>query len=198
MKHIIIAISRQYGSGGRTIAQRISEELDIPYYDKELLEKVSKETGLTENYIRQAESRPTGSFIFDLYNITQVMPLPDQLFIAQSKVIKEAAEKGPCVIVGRCADYVLDEFPNCLRVFISAPMEERVRRAKEDYHVDAVHVESYVTRQDRYRASYYNHFAGKKWGDMNNYDLCINSRIGIENTVSVIKAAALAFNAEKI
>ena len=194
MKQTIISIGRQYGSGGRIIAQRLSEELGIPYYDKELIEKVAEQTGLTENYIRQAEARPTGSFMFDLYNMTQTLPLPDQVFIAQSKIIKEAAKKGPCVIVGRCADYVLDDCPHCLRVFVMAPLDERVRRAKEEYHVEAVHLESYVTRQDRYRASYYNHFAGKKWGEMGNYDLCVNSRIGIEETVEVIKQAALALD----
>ena len=196
MKQVVISVSRQYGSGGRIIARRLSEELNIPYYDKEIIEKVAQQTGLTENYIRQTESRPTGSFIFDLYNMTQTLPLPDQVFIAQSKVIKEAAQKGPCVILGRCADYVLDEFPNCLRVFVMAPLEERVRRAREEYHVETVHMENYVTRQDRYRASYYNHFVGKKWGDMGNYDLCINSHIGIENAVQAIKTAALAMEGD--
>ncbi len=196
MKRVVISVSRQYGSGGRIIARRLSEELNIPYYDKEIIEKVAQQTGLTENYIRQTESRPTGSFIFDLYNMTQTLPLPDQVFIAQSKVIKEAAQKGPCVILGRCADYVLDEFPNCLRVFVMAPLEERVRRAREEYHVETVHMENYVTRQDRYRASYYNHFVGKKWGDMGNYDLCINSHIGIENAVQAIKTAALAMEGD--
>lgn len=196
MKRVVISISRQYGSGGRIIARRLSEELNIPYYDKEIIEKVAQQTGLTEHYIRQTESRPTGSFIFDLYNMTQTLPLPDQVFIAQSKVIKEAAQKGPCVILGRCADYVLDEFPNCLRVFVMAPLEERVRRAREEYHVETVHMENYVTRQDRYRASYYNHFVGKKWGDMGNYDLCINSHIGIENAVQAIKTAALAMEGD--
>ena len=196
MKRVVISVSRQYGSGGRIIARRLSEELNIPYYDKEIIEKAAQQTGLTENYIRQTESRPTGSFIFDLYNMTQTLPLPDQVFIAQSKVIKEAAQKGPCVILGRCADYVLDEFPNCLRVFVMAPLEERVRRAREEYHVETVHMENYVTRQDRYRASYYNHFVGKKWGDMGNYDLCINSHIGIENAVQAIKTAALAMEGD--
>lgn len=196
MKRVVISVSRQYGSGGRIIARRLSEELNIPYYDKEIIEKVAQQTGLTENYIRQTESRPTGSFIFDLYNMTQTLPMPDQVFIAQSKVIKEAAQKGPCVILGRCADYVLDEFPNCLRVFVMAPLEERVRRAREEYHVETVHMENYVTRQDRYRASYYNHFVGKKWGDMGNYDLCINSHIGIENAVQAIKTAALAMEGD--
>ena len=96
--------------------------------------------------------------------------------------------------MGRCSDYILDEFPNCLRVFVMAPLEERARRAREEYGVESVHIENYVTRQDRYRASYYNHFVGKKWGDMNNYDLCINSRIGIEESVKAIQAAALAMD----
>ncbi|MBS5135264.1 MAG: cytidylate kinase-like family protein [Oscillospiraceae bacterium] len=194
MKQVVISISRQYGSGGRTIARRLSEALEVPYYDKEIIQAVAERTGLTENYIRQAETRPTGSFMFDLYNMTQMLPLPDQVFIAQSKIIKEAAQKGPCVIVGRCSDYILDEFPNCLRVFVMAPLEERARRAREEYGVESVHIENYVTRQDRYRASYYNHFVGKKWGDMNNYDLCINSRIGIEESVKAIQAAALAMD----
>lgn len=198
MKHVIISISRQYGSGGNIIAQRLSEELGIPYYDKELIEKVAEQTGLAEHYIQQVESRPTGSFLFDLYSLNQTMPLADQVFIAQCKVIKEVAGKGSCVFLGRCADYVLDDNPNCLRVFISAPMEERIKRAREEYRVEAVHMENHVNRQDRYRASYYNHFSGKKWGDMNHYDLCVNTRIGLENSVSAIKSAALALDAGKV
>ncbi|NCE64015.1 cytidylate kinase-like family protein [Pseudoflavonifractor sp. 524-17] len=196
MKHVVISISRQYGSGGRLVAQRLSEVLNIPFYDKEIIQKVSKETGLTEQYIRQMESKPTGSFIFDLYSMTQTMPLPDQVFIAQSRIIKEAAMQGPCVIVGRCSDYVLDEFPSCLRVFVSAPMAERVRRVRETYQVEAVHMENHINRQDRYRASYYSHFAGKKWGDMSNYDLCVNTRIGVEQAVKVIQTAALSLDGE--
>ena len=84
--------------------------------------------------------------------------------------------------MGRCSDYNSGQVPHCLRVFVTAPLEERSRRAREEYGVESVHIENYVTRQDRYRASYYNHFVGKKWGDMNNYDLCINSRIGIEES----------------
>ena len=150
MKQVVITISRQYGSGGRILAKRLAEELDMPYYDKEIIQKVSEQTGFTEEYIRQTEARPTGSFLFDLYNLTQVMPLPDQVFIAQSKIIKDAARQ-PCVVVGRCADYVLDDHRCCLRVFLQAPLEERVRRAREEYRVEAVHTESFVRQQDRYQ-----------------------------------------------
>lgn len=190
MKHIIITIGREYGSGGRIIAQRLADELGIPFYDRELIQDVAKQTGLSENYIRTAEQRPTNSFIYDLYCAVQTPSIPDQVFIAQAKVIKEAADRGSCVIVGRCADYVLRERENCLRVFITAPLDERVRRAREEYGADAANVESYVIRQDKSRASYYNYFSTGRWGDRSGYDLLVSSHIGVENTVAVIKAAA--------
>ena len=120
MKQVVISISRQYGSGGRIIARKLSEALEVLYYDKEIVQAVAERTGLTgELHPARRRRVPPGSFMFDLYNMTQMMPLPDQVFIAQSKIIKEAAQKGPCVIVGRCSDYILDEFPHCLRVFVT-------------------------------------------------------------------------------
>lgn len=193
MKQLVITISRQYGSGGRIIARRLSEELGVPFYDKEIIEKVAEKTGLTEHYIRQTEARPTGSFLYDLYSMTQTMALPDQVFVAQSNYIKECAHQ-PCVIVGRCADYVLEEHRRCLRVFIQAPLEQRVRRCREEYGVTEGNVEAFVKQQDRYRASYYSHFVGRKWGDMGNYDLCVNSRMGIDQTVAAIRATALVLD----
>lgn len=195
MKHVVITISRQYGSGGRIVAQRLSQLLEVPYYDKEIIQKVSQETGLTEHYIRQNEFQTTGSFLFDLYGMTQIMSPPDQVFVAQSKAIKAAAEESSCVIVGRCADYVLEKRPATLKVFIMAPLEERVQRAREAYHDTAANLEAFVQRQDRLRASYYNHFVGRRWGDMSNYDLCISTRIGLENAVEAIRHAALAMDA---
>ena len=191
MKHIIITIGREYGSGGRLVAQQLSDKLGIPFYDKELIQKVAKKTGFSENYIRATEQqRPTNSFIYDLYCAVQTPSIPEQVFIAQAKVIKEAAERGSCVIVGRCADYVLREREDCLRVFVSAPIGERVRRAREVYGVDEANLEAYVIRQDKSRASYYNYFSTGRWGDKSCYDLCVNTRIGIENAVAVIEAAA--------
>ncbi|MBM6869737.1 cytidylate kinase-like family protein [Pseudoflavonifractor phocaeensis] len=195
MKHVVITISRQYGSGGRIVAQRLSQLLEVPYYDKEIIQKVSQETGLTEHYIRQNEFQTTGSFLFDLYGMTQIMSPPDQVFVAQSKAIKAAADGSSCVIVGRCADYVLEKRPSTLKVFIMAPLEERVRRAREEYHDTAANLEAFVQRQDRLRSSYYNHFVGRRWGDMSNYDLCISTRIGLENAVEAIRHAALAMDA---
>lgn len=192
MEHIVVTIGREYGSGGRIIAKRISEVMGIRYYDKELITEVAKQTGLSESYIQMAEQRPTNSFIYDLYCAVQTPSISDQVFIAQSKVIKEAAEREPCVFVGRCADYVLREMPKCLKIFVTAPIEERVRRTVEEYHVQGVNPETYVNRQDKFRASYYNYFSTGKWGDRNGYDLVINSRIGLENTVRTIQTAAEA------
>lgn len=191
MKRIVITIGREYGSGGRIIAQRLSEELGITFYDKQLIAEVARQTGFSENFVRDAEhQRPTNSFLYDLYCAVQTPSVPDQVFIAQAKVIKEAAAKESCVIVGRCADYILREEAHCLKVFVTAPLEERVRRAKETYGVQEANLESFVLRQDKSRASYYNYFATGKWGDSRSYDLCVNSRIGIDAAVEVIKSAA--------
>ena len=193
MKHIVITIGREYGSGGRLIAKQLSEEMGITFYDKQLISDVAKKTGFSEHFIRNAEhQRPTNSFLYDLYTSVQTPSVPDQVFIAQAKVIKEAAARESCVIVGRCADYILRDLPNCLRVFINAPLDQRVRRAREEYGVQEANLESYVIRQDKARASYYNYFATGRWGQSREYDLCVNSRIGIDAAVAVIRAAAQA------
>ena len=191
MKHIVITIGREYGSGGRLIAKRLSEEMGITFYDKQLIAEVAKKTGFSENFIRDTEhQRPTNSFLYDLYTSVATPSVPDQVFIAQAKVIKAAAARESCVIVGRCADYILREEPHVLKVFVNAPLDQRVRRAREEYGVTEPNLESYVIRQDKSRASYYNYFATGRWGQSREYDLCINSRIGIDAAVKVIKAAA--------
>ena len=141
-------------------------------------------------------NRPTNSFLYDLYTAVQTPSVPDQVFIAQAKVIKEAASRESCVIVGRCADYILRDDPRRLSVFVHAPLDERVRRAREEYGVQEPNLEAYVLRQDRARASYYNYFATGKWGQSREYDLCVNSHMGIAAAVAVIKAAALAVAGE--
>ena len=122
MKHIVITIGREYGSGGRLIAKRLSEEMGITFYDKQLITEVAKKTGFSENFIRDTEhQRPTNSFLYDLYTTVATPSVPDQVFIAQAKVIKAAAARESCVIVGRCADYILREEPHVLKVFVNAP-----------------------------------------------------------------------------
>ncbi len=191
MNHIVITIGREYGSGGRLIAQRLSEELGITFYDKQLISEVAKQTGFSENFVRDAEhQRPTNSFLYDLYCAVQAPSVPDQVFIAQARVIKEAAARESCVIVGRCADYILRDEAHCLRTFVYAPLEQRVRRAREEYGVQEADLERFVQKQDKARASYYNYFSTGRWGDRREYDLCVNSRIGIDGAVEVIKSAA--------
>ena len=193
MKHIVITIGREYGSGGRLIAKKLSEEMGITFYDKQLISDVAKKTGFSEHFIRNAEhQRPTNSFLYDLYTSVQTPSVPDQVFIAQAKVIKEAAARESCVIVGRCADYILRDQPRCLKVFVNAPLDQRIRRAREEYGVQENNLESYVIRQDKARASYYNYFATGRWGQSREYDLCVNSRIGIDACVTVIRPAAQA------
>ena len=194
IKHIIITIGREYGSGGRLIAQKLADALEIRYYDKELIQDVARQTGFSEHFIREAERRPTGSFIYDLYASIQPTSIPDQVFIAQTKVIREAAERESCVIVGRCADYILRERTDCLKVFVHAPLPERIRRAKEVYHAEAPNMDSFVLRQDKIRASYYNYFTTGRWGDRREYDLCVNSHMGIDGAVAVIQAATSSFS----
>ena len=150
---------------------------------------MARKTGFSENFIRDSEhQRPTNSFLYDLYTAVQTPSVPDQVFIAQAKVIKEAASRESCVIVGRCADYILRDDPRRLSVFV----DERVRRAREEDGVQEPNLEAYVLRQDRARASYYNYFATGKWGQSREYDLCVSSHMGIAAAVATIKAAALA------
>lgn len=198
MKHIVITIGREYGSGGRLIAKQLSEEMGITFYDKQLITEVAKKTGFSENFIRDTEhQRPTNSFLYDLYTTVATPSVPDQVFIAQAKVIKEAAARESCVIVGRCADYILREEPHVLKVFVNAPIDQRIKRAREEYGVTEPNLESYVIRQDKARASYYNYFATGRWGQSREYDLCVNSRIGINAAVKVIRAAAQAMLDER-
>ena len=188
MAHTVITIGRQFGSGGRIVAQRVAETLHIPFYDKAVIDLAAKETGLSEEFIRQAEQKKTSSFLYNLYMSTQNLPVTDQVFIAESEVIRKVAAVGPCVIVGRCADYVLRNQEGVLNLFIHAPLDERIFRAKEEYKVDAPDVKAYVLKQDKNRAAFYEHFSDRAWGKAENYHLAINSTIGLNTTVDLILA----------
>ena len=192
----IVTIGREYGSGGRIVAQRLAEKLGVPFYDKEVIQGVAKKTGFAENFVREAERRPTNSFMYDLYFSTHSLSSPDQVFIAQSGVIKDLADKGGCVIVGRCADYILREHKELLRTFVYAPLEQRVQRAREEYHDKEDNLEGFVIRQDKQRASYYNYFTSIRWGDRKSYDLCVSSALGLDTAVEIIYHAALAREAQ--
>ena len=186
-------ISREYGSGGRAIGERLAKELGIPFYNKELILMAAKESGLSEEYIKKTEQIKSTSFLYGLYMGAQQLPMNDQIFLVQSKIIRQIAEEGPCVIVGRCADYVLRERKDLLNVFIHAPLEYRAQRAREVYEKQAGNMEDFVKKKDKKRASFYNYSPQNKWGDARHYHLAISSEYGVDFAVSVIKHAAESF-----
>ena len=193
MSYPVITISREFGSGGRAVGEQLAKELGIPFYNKELILMAAKESGLSEEFIRKTEQVKSTSFLYGLYMGAQQLPMNDQIFLVQSKIIKRVAEEGPCVIVGRCADYILRDNPNLLSVFLHAPMEYRAKRAKEKYEVAAGNIEDYVRKQDKKRASFYNYFSQNKWGEAHHYHLSISTVYGVDYAVKVLKHAAEEF-----
>ena len=189
----VITISREYGSGGRAIGEKLAKELGIPFYNKELILMAAKESGLSEEYIKKAEQQKSTSFLYGLYMGAQQLPMNDQIFLIQSKIIREIAEKGPCVIVGRCADYVLRERKDLLSVFIHAPLSFRAQRAQKVYENTASNIEDFVKKKDKKRAAFYNYFSQNKWGDARHYHLAISSVYGVDFAVEVLKHAAESF-----
>ena len=186
MAHTVITIGRQFGSGGRIVAQRVAEALHVPFYDKAVIDLAAKETGLSEAFIRQAEQKKTSSFLYNLYMSAHNLPVTDQVFIAESEVIRRVAGEGPCVIVGRCADYVLQRQEGVLNIFLHAPLDERIFRTRETYQVDASDLRSYVLKQDKGRAAYYEHFTNRVWGQAEHFHLAVNSTIGLDAVADLI------------
>ena len=156
MSHVIITISREYGSGGRLIAQKLAGDLGIPFLDRQIISEAARTSGLPEDVIRKTENQKpfTNAFyeMFSYYATTNNQSVSEQVFLAESKVITDAADKGSCVIVGRCANYVLKGRKSCLSVFIHAPKNDRIRRAHDVYGIKSQNLEAYVTRQDKSRA----------------------------------------------
>ncbi len=192
MRYDIIRVGREYGSGGRLIAYDVANRLGIPFYDKELIELAAEKTGLSPEFVKHAEETRTSGFLYNLYYPTQSLPLYDQVFIAQSNIIKQVAAEGPCVIVGRCSNYVLQGVHRCLHVFVYAPMEQRIARVRDDYGVegDDDALCTLVSKQDKARASYYHHFTTGKWGRPQSYDVAISSALGIGEAVHTILVLA--------
>jgi len=194
----IITIGREYGSGGKEIGEKLAKEFDIPFYDKELISIASKQSGICEDLFYQNDEVQSGSFIYSLlmgtYSIGEggmihpEMPFNEKVFLAQFDVIKDLAKKGPCVIVGRCADYVLKDEKNVMNFFITADLESRIERVSKSQDNKQKKIEETIKKFDKKRATYYKYYASKKWGLASNYDLCINSStLGIDNSVQIIK-----------
>lgn len=188
MKNRIITISREFGSGGRTIGKRVAEKLGIPCYDAELIQKIAKETGFSEDYIKEEGEYVTGSWLAPyLSNRTMGPTNQDKLWAIQKKVILELAEKEACVIVGRCADYILKDKADCLTVFIHADVKYRAERIVKEYGERAETPEQRLKDKDKRRAAYHRFYTDMKWGHAQKYHLCLDSgEISIAKCVEII------------
>ena len=193
----VVTIGRQFGSAGREIGKKVAEYFDITFYDRDLLTRAAKESGFCEEMLRNHDERPTNSFLYNLvmdtytfgYNSSSFvdMPISHKVFMAQFDTIKKIAEEEACVIVGRCADYALQEYKNCLHIFIHANEDAKVERIMRKYEVDADKAREMIVKKDRQRQSYYNYYSTKKWGRSDSYDLSINSSIlGVDGTVKLL------------
>lgn len=197
----VITIGRQYASGGRHVGELLAKRLDIPFYDKAILSEAARDSGICEELFEQHDEKPTRSLLFSMVTggsqmvgdagAYMGMPLNHKIFLAQFDAIRRVAQQGPCVIVGRCADYVLRDQRNAVSVFVKADLASRVVRAIER-GVDPAKAEDIVRRQDKQRASYYNYYATATWGDVNNYDLCVDTgKLGIDGTVDLLEQYVL-------
>ena len=193
----IITIGRQFGSGGREIGKKVAEHFGIKFYDKDLLTRAAKESGFCEEMIQSHDERPTNSFLYNLvmdtysfgYNASSFvdMPISHKVFLAQFDTIKKIADEGPCVIVGRCADYALADRNNVVDIFIYGNEECKIKRIMEKYALTENKAREMIIKKDKQRQSYYNYYSSKKWGRADSYDLCINSSVlGEDGTVKLI------------
>lgn len=188
MKNRIITISREFGSGGRTIGRKVAEKLGIPCYDAELIQKIAQESGFTENYIKEAGEYAPGGFLASALSNRAFGPTnEDYLWNIQYQVITELAEKGSCVIVGRCADYILKDKADCLTMFIHADMAFRANRIVSVYGEREESPEQRLKDKDKRRAAYHRFYTNMKWGQAQNYHLCLDSGVlGIDKCVETI------------
>ena len=195
----IITITRQFGSGGREIGKKLAEAYGIPFYDNELITRAAKESGFAEENFAKAEDRATNSLLYSLAMGINVygnqdfgfngLSLDDRIFLAQSDVIRKVADEGPCVIVGRCADYVLKEQENVVNLFIRATLDFRIKRAIEVEGIPKEKSAEMVMKKDKSRANYYKYHSGERWDNVLNYDFAIRSDLcGIDGTVACLKA----------
>lgn len=184
--NVVITLSREYGSGGRYIGKLIAQKLGIKLYDKEFIMKVAEETGLSEQYIKENEQKRN---VLDVLNNGYYSDLnnSDELFVKESELIRDVASKEPCVIVGRCADQILKDNKNVLKVFIYSDMKDKIDRAVKYYGMDKNKAEKEISRIDKLRGNHYKYYTGKEWKDFSNYDICINSdKVGVEKAADLI------------
>lgn len=199
MENIVITIARQYGSGGKTVGEMLAKKLNIHYYDKELMKLASDDSGINEALFVNADEKIKSTRLFHIaksaYSGELIPPesddftSTDNLFNYQAKIIRRLAEEEPCVIIGRCADYVLKEYDNVLSVFVHAPMDFCMEQAAKKHSMSAKELEKFIIKTDKHRAEYYKYHTGREWTDARNYDLCLDSsKLGFERCVEEIIA----------
>ena len=194
----IITIGREYGSAGREIGYKVADYFGIKLYDKEMLARAAKESGICQELFETHDEKPTCSFLYSLVMDTYSlgysagsyadMPINHKVFLAQFDTIKKIASEGPCILVGRCADYALEDFDNVLSVFIHADMNARIRRIARIYDLTDAKAKERIVKTDKQRASYYNYYSNKKWSDADSYNICLDSSVlGIDGTAEAIE-----------
>lgn len=193
---MVITVGRQYGSGGREIGTMLAKQLGIAYYDDMLLKEAAEESGLCEELFRSFDERPK-SFLYSIamdpysFSMNHVTPkgsIEQQVYLATYDTIKKLADKGPCVLIGRCADYALKDRDDVINLFITAPLENRIKRVAARNGISENEAKDRIKKTDKSRASYYNYYSAKDWGDAKSYDLCIDSSLlGIDGTVELLK-----------
>ncbi len=186
----VITIERSFGSGGRIIGEKVATLLGIPFYDRHLIQITAEKSGFHAAVVEQMQHRKPASLLYTLSGSGMEFPLQDQVFFAQSEVIRELAAEGPCVIVGGCADSILEHKTKVLKIFIHGPLEERAKRTEEVYKTEAKDYKDYVKKMDKKRKSYYDYFAHRTWGKAENYHLSLDSSIGLDLAADIIMRAA--------
>ena len=198
MANKIYTIGREFGSGGREVGEKLAAKLGIKLYDKELLQQAAKDSGFCEEIFENHDEKPTNSFLYSLVMDTYFvsgysaapfldMPLNHKVFLAQFETIKKIAEKESCVIVGRCADYALSDNPNCINVFIHADLDVRIKNVSRNLNITENKARDIINKTDKQRASYYNYYTSKKWGDSKSYNLSLDAgKLGTDNCVEMI------------
>ena len=198
MANKIYTIGREFGSGGREVGEKLAAKLGIKLYDKELLQQAAKDSGFCEEIFENHDEKPTNSFLYslvmDTYSVSGYsaapfwdMPLNHKVFLAQFETIKKIAEKESCVIVGRCADYALSDNPDCINIFIHADLDVRIKNVSRNLNITENKARDIINKTDKQRASYYNYYTSKKWGDSKSYNLSLDAgKLGIDNCVEMI------------
>lgn len=197
MKKIVVAISREYGSGGTTIGKKLAAQLGVPFFEKEIITMAAEKSGLSSDFIDQLEHNASRSFLFNLVSTSYSgsslgmphyeVPVTYTAYAAQSEIIRELAQHSSCVIIGRCSQHVLKDDPDCIKVFIYADKEDRLQYTMEAYKIGRKEAESKLAKIDKGRANYYKTYTGENWGSPYEHDICINtSRCGTDGAVDAI------------